>query len=222
MHIVIAGGGTLGRELVKRLLPTRHDLVVIDLDRSACETIYAKFGTTVLTGNATSLEVLEQARIDKCDAAIGVLKKDADNLAFALLAKHYGVKSILVSMIDPRYEPIYKSAGVTNIARATDLLIDQLVINLESPRLRKVITIGGELEICIISIPPEAPYSGTSLAGIREIRGFPRELAFPCLFEEAAQQFRIPLDDTVVRGGDRLFVSGRREDIVKAARILGD
>ena len=160
-----AGGGIIGTALAKRLMQHKHDVVIINSDQSVCEEIYAKYGTVTINGKATDLDVLESTKIDKCDATVAVLKNDADNLAFSLLAKHFNVKQTLVRMNDPKYENVYKIAGVTNIARATELLIDQLMVNIESPDLRKVIGVGN-IDICIVNVPENSRCDGQTIASL--------------------------------------------------------
>ena len=65
MYIMIGGGGFIGKGITKELVELRHDVVVIDNDPEACEDIYAKYGAITIQGNATELETLESAGIDK-------------------------------------------------------------------------------------------------------------------------------------------------------------
>ena len=162
MYIIIAGGGLIGRGLTQRLVENKHDVIVIDTDPRVCEDIYANYGAVTINGNAGDIHVLESARIEKCDVAASVMRNDADNLAFVLLARHFKVPQVLVRMSDPKYEEVYKTVEVSQIARATDLLIDQLMVSIESPDLRKVIGIG-DLEICIVNIPEDVRCAGDRL-----------------------------------------------------------
>ena len=84
---MIAGGGLIGKGLAQRLVQQKHDVVVIDQDPNVCEEIYAKYGAISIQGNATDLETLESAGIERCEVAVAAMRNDADNLAFALLAK---------------------------------------------------------------------------------------------------------------------------------------
>jgi len=44
MYIVIAGAGLVGTGLARRLIESRHDVVVIDQDRAVCERIASGLG----------------------------------------------------------------------------------------------------------------------------------------------------------------------------------
>src|SRR6056297_81888 len=137
MYIVIAGGGVVGRNLVKQLVG-KHDIVVIDLDKEVCERIYSEYGAISIQGNATKINTLKEAGLEKADIAVGVMSNDADNLAFSLLANNFGVERIMVRMRDPEYKSAYQLAGATTIAGVIDLMVEELILDIEQPEVRKV------------------------------------------------------------------------------------
>ena len=219
MYIIIGGGGLIGKGITKKLSELKHDVVVIDIDPEACEDIYAKYGAITIQGNAAEIETLESAGIDRCDVAIGAMSNDPDNLSFSLLAKHFNVSQIVVRMKDPKYEEVYKTAGVNNIARGTQLLIDQIMVNIESPDLRKVISLG-DIEICIFDIPENASCIGDTLADVVSQEGFPRKCTITCIFDDSSNLFIIPRGDHVLNARDRIFLCGLIIDIQEAVRFF--
>ena len=78
MYVVIAGGGLIGGSLARKLAANRHDVVVVERDKSVCEEIAARIGVLSINGPATSIEALEEAGIQKADVAIGALPRDGD------------------------------------------------------------------------------------------------------------------------------------------------
>ncbi len=219
MYIVLVGGGLIGKGLTKALVEAKHDVVVIDKDEEICEEIYSHYGAITINGDATKIETLKNAHIEKANVAIGVTPEDSINLSFAILAKHFGVKQIMVRMSDPSYEDVYKFAGATNIARATDLLIDQFIINIETPELRKVISIG-DLEIDIINVPENSPFDGKTVLELVREKGFPEDVNVTAIYKDKEKKFIAPRSHDIINGKDRLFLCGRRERIRKAAKII--
>jgi len=219
MYIIIAGGGLIGKGLAQRLANQKHEVVVIDQNPEVCEEIYARFGAITINGNTTDIEVLESAGIDRCDVAVATMKDDSDNLAFSLLAKHYDVKQIIVKMNDEKYEKIYKTVGVKNISRGTELLIDQIMLSIESPELRTVISLGS-IEISVFIIPEKAACVGKTVAEVVNQKGFPRQIIITCVYDDSEDSFSVPRGDTVLRARDRVFLCGSRRDIEKAIKFL--
>ncbi len=219
MYIMIAGGGLIGRGLAEQLVKQNHDVVVIDIDPEVCENIYSRYGAVTINGNATDLDTLESAGIERCDVAVAVMQKDVDNMAYTLLAKHFTVSQIIVRMIDPKYEDVYRSFGVKNIARSTKLLIDQIMVNIESPELRKVISLG-KIEICIYNIPDNVSCEGKTVAEVVNESGFPREVNIACVYKDSLNNFVVSHGETILSAGDRAFLCGTREDIKSAVKHL--
>ena len=219
MYIIIGGGGLIGKGLATQLVAQRHDVVVIEKDPETCEDIYATTGAVTVNGSATDLSILESAGIDKCDVVVAAMRGDSDNLSFALLAKHHDVEQVIVRMNDPKYEAVYKTVGVHNIARSQELLIEQIMVNIESPELRKVISLG-EIEICIFDIPEKAECLGKTISEIANTTGFPRRLIVAAMYDESTQTFIVPRGDTVLNAKDRLFLCGSLSDIKAATKFL--
>lgn len=219
MYFLIGGGGLIGSGLVQRLTEKKHDVVVIDRDHGVCEDIYAKYGAVTIHGNATDLDTLEDAGIEHCDVAVATMKNDADNLAFAMLAKHHGVSQVIVRMNDPKYEDVYKAVGVKNISRGAELLISQIMFTIESPELRTIISFG-EIEICIFIIPRGAECAGCTVANLVSNSGFPDSVNITCVFKNSTHSFIIPRGNTVLEEEDKVFICGSIEDIRVAIKYL--
>ncbi|MBN2572822.1 MAG: NAD-binding protein, partial [Ignavibacteriales bacterium] len=63
MNIVIAGAGEVGYHLVKQLSNEEHNISVIDPDSSRLDKVSSISEVMTINGSATSLEVLEKAKI---------------------------------------------------------------------------------------------------------------------------------------------------------------
>ena len=78
MHILIAGVGALGRQVAESLVALRHDVVAIDISKSACEAVYAELGVVAVHGSATDVHVLEEAGARKADVVVTAMHSDAE------------------------------------------------------------------------------------------------------------------------------------------------
>ncbi len=220
MYIIIAGGGVVGRKLTKRLVK-KHDVVVIDIEAEICERIYSKYGAVSVCGNATDIHVLKDAGIDKCDVAIGTMRKDTDNLAFTILAKNYGIDKILVRMRDPDYKNAYKLAGATNIGAIVDMIVDSFVIDIEQPNIRKVVSLGnGKAEVSIITLPQESKSSGKTVSEIVNSKGFPQNCVIAGIYDQEDDKLIIPRGNKKIYGKNQVFLVATRNNMKKAAKFF--
>jgi trk system potassium uptake protein TrkA len=220
MYILIAGGGIVGRNLTKKLA-ANHDVVVIDLDSEVCKRIYSQYGAVSICGNATKIGILREAGIEKCDVAVGVMRNDADNLAFSILAKNYGVEDILVRMREPEYKSAYELAGATNIAGTMEMMVEKFVTDIEQPEIRKVVSLGdGKAEISIITLSENSRSSGKTISEITSNSEFPKKCVIAGIFNQDKDELIIPRGDKRIYSTNQVFLVGTRENIEKAANIL--
>jgi len=221
MYIVIAGGGVFGQALATRLVDNRHDVVVIERDKSVCEFLSAKVGALAIHGTATNIDVLEDAGIERAEVAVGALPSDADNLAFTLLAKKFEVPRILVRMRDPRYDAAYRIAGGTMAVSVSELFVNQLTLEIEQPTLQQVATFGGgKAAIVVATIPEGAKVHGQTVQRIAQSRDFPEECVVAGIYRRDTKQFIFPRGAIQLLAGDQVFLAADISHITAAAQHL--
>ena len=220
MYIIIAGGGIAGRNLTKSLVQ-KHDVIVIEKDQNVAEKIYSRYGAVTVLGSATRIDILKEAGIEKCDVAIAVMKDDADNLSFSLLAKNFGVEKILVRMREPEYENAYEMAGATNIAATMELIVDRFITDIEEPDVRKVASLGdGKAEVSILTIPAQSPISGMEISDIVSQKNFPENCVIAGIFDKEQDRYIVPRGNRQIFAGNQVFLVASKYDMKKAADFL--
>jgi trk/ktr system potassium uptake protein len=222
MRVVIAGAGLVGRGLARRLLADRHDVSVVEANRETCERVYAQIGATMIHGSATSIQVLEEAELARADCAAGVMRNDADNLCFALLAKNMGVERTIVRMRDPAYEDVYRMAGVSQVLNIVDLYLNQFVWEIEDPHMREVTSFcKGRASIVFVKVSERSHAAGRTVAAIAQHSSFPDDCVVAGIVRAESDDFIIPRGDVRVAVGDRVYLAAGNENIHKAVKFLG-
>jgi trk system potassium uptake protein TrkA len=222
MYIVIAGIGAVGGGLAAKLAENRHDVVVIELNREICDEFAARHGVVAVHGSATDIGVLEDADIKKADVAIALMGNDADNIAFALLVKHFEVPRIIARMNDSRYRTAYEQAGATNVVNPADIFIDNMILDIEQPSFLRVATLGGgKASVIILKIPKDSKADGKTIAEITREEEFPRDCVVAGIYRTDTNEFIIPRGDRKFKVGDSIFLVADAKDIRKAANYLG-
>jgi trk system potassium uptake protein TrkA len=220
MYIIIAGGGIAGRNLTKSLVQ-KHDVIVIEKDQNVAEKIYSRYGAVTVLGSATRIDILKEAGIAKCDFAIAVMRDDADNLSFSLLAKNFGVEKILVRMREPEYENAYQMAGATNIAATMELIVDRFITDIEEPDVRKVASLGdGKAEVSILTIPPDSRISGMKISEIVSQKNFPENCVIAGIFDKKQDRYIVPRGNREIFAGNQVFLVASKDDMERAANFL--
>jgi trk system potassium uptake protein TrkA len=89
--------------------------VLIDNDEARCEDLSQEFDAFVLEGDGTHPELLQKALIEESDALVASTNSDALNTVIAMLAKRFGVPTIIVKLKDLGLRAACQEMGVARI-----------------------------------------------------------------------------------------------------------
>jgi len=211
----------VGGELAARLVENKHDIVIIDRDKEVCDRLYSELGIVAIHGNAAHIETLNEAGIKKADVIVASMRDDVDKLACVTLAKSFGVQRIVVRMRDPAYAEAYKIAGATSIVRVMDLLINEMIMDIEQPEVRRIMTISsGRGEIFMVVIPKGAKVAGKNVESITKSQKFPNQCVFIAVHNPSVEEISFPKGEHIINEGDSVFLIAPAEDVKKAADFL--
>ncbi|MFN7132828.1 MAG: potassium channel family protein, partial [Myxococcales bacterium] len=220
MKIVLAGGGRVGALLAARLMQERHAVTVVERDRAACERLFEELGVLTVAGDATDPRALQDAGLRGADIAIGVLARDADNLAFASLARAMSDARIMVRMLDDAYRDAYRLAGVRELVAEADLVVGRMATAIEFPQIQGSLPLpGGDAIVFELSIGPRALVNSKTVAQVRADERFPRDCVF-IGFADAQGGIELPTGTSVLRAGQVAIVVARRAQLAAAVAFL--
>ena len=116
MRVIIVGVGDIGYELTRDLTRTgSHEVVLIDSNEARCKDLSEEFDAFVLEGDGTHPELLQKALVEESDALVASTDSDALNTVIAMLAKRFGVPTVVVKLKDLGLRPACQEMGVAQI-----------------------------------------------------------------------------------------------------------
>ena len=214
MYVVIAGAGKVGWNLARELMAKRHEVTVIESDRSRYLTVEQELEHAIQYGDATELWVLERAGINRADLTIAVTGDDEDNLLICQLAKEkYLCERIIARCNNPRNLTHFKLLGIQPAVSATDLILR--LIEHEVPRygLVHLLDLPEErLEIIELVVGDDCEAAGRRVADLALPDG---ALVISVLRDGSGF---VPTSESVIEGGDEVLVvldPGLEDDITR-------
>jgi trk system potassium uptake protein TrkA len=112
-------------------------------------------------------------------------------------------------------------AGATSIVRMADLLVNQIMTEVEQPKVKKITTLGGgRADIYAVKIPSKAKSIGKTIREIAGTRDFPQECVLIGIYRQEQDDFLIPRGDHVLEEKDTIFLVSKPEDIKRATDSL--
>jgi trk system potassium uptake protein TrkA len=220
MRIVIAGGGRVGSVLAARLVSEQHTVTVIERDSATCTRIFEEVGAVTVCGDATSPQTLEAAGIATADVATGVLARDPENLAFAMLVRSMSPARVMVRMLDTSYREAYRLAGVKELVAEADVVVAKMTTAIDFPEVAGSLPLaGGDALLFELAINPRALVTGKTVAQVRTMEGFPRESLFIGMVDPEGKTV-VPDGSTVLKAGHTMILVARRTQLGPAVEFL--
>ena len=119
-HVIVAGGGSTGRHVIRELISTKTRFVVIDHSREQLEQISEELADgkmLYVVGDATIDQTLIAAGVQRAEGVVTTLTEDRDNLYVTLSARTLNPSArIVAKVISPDAVKKMMRAGATSAA----------------------------------------------------------------------------------------------------------
>lgn len=220
MRIVLAGGGRVGSVLAARLVSEKHTVTVIERDSATCTRLFEEVGVLTVCGDATNPQVLEAAGIVGADIAAGVLARDSENLAFAMLVRSMSSARVMVRMLDTSYREAYRMAGVKELVAEAEVVVSKMATAIDFPQVAGSLPLAsGEAILFELAIAPRALVAGKTVAQVRGMQGFPRDVVFIGLVDPDGHTV-LPDGSTALKAEHTVILVARRTQLAQAVECL--
>jgi trk system potassium uptake protein TrkA len=121
MKIIIAGAGEVGFHLAKLLSYESQEITLIDSDKERLNYADSHLDIKVIKGDATSINILHNARISETDLFIAVTSSETCNITACVLAKQLGAKKTVARISNAEFIDHQEEVGFTKFG------IDELI-----------------------------------------------------------------------------------------------
>ncbi|WP_452222600.1 Trk system potassium transporter TrkA [Lacinutrix chionoecetis] len=239
MKIIIAGAGEVGFHLAKLLSYESQEITLIDTDRESLSYADNHLDIKVLKGDATSIAMLKEAKVEGSDLVIAVTASETTNITVCVLAKQLGSKRTIARISNTEFIKHKDEVGFTRFgidelispealaASEIQLLLSQSAFN-ESYEFED-----GALTMVSLNLSRTASFVGKT---VREAAQYFSEIHFvPIAIQRFGTQYTIiPRGDTQFKEGDSVVfitsagggeelckMTGKTNTAIKNVMILG-
>jgi len=220
VRVIIVGGGLAGTNLAHALANGGHSVTLIDRDPDVARRGFTEHGVATIVGDGTEPRVLAVADARKADVVAAMLRRDADNLAVAAIARDMGAKRVLARFRDPAYRSVLVSAGVDQIFGEVETMVGALEVAVEFPRVRHSMVLGqGDSIAFEIAVPEQAHVAGKTVRELGMASEFPRSVVIAGIAPPDGPVV-VPRGDAIIHGGETVVLVARREDVRQTIDFL--
>jgi len=169
MFIIIAGAGRLGVLLAKKLKEDNHRVTIVDKSQTVCHKLAEELKSVlIIQGDATSSQILKEAKVEKADVLVSTTSSDADNIIICNIAKDvFSIKRTVSRVNDHQHLPLYKHMDVDVPIDSTSILARIVEEEASFSDVMNLLSIKkGRLSIVRVDIPEGSPVVNKTLRDV--------------------------------------------------------
>jgi len=239
MKIIICGAGEVGFHLAKLLSYESQEITLIDSDRDSLAYADNHLDIRVVKGDATSISVLKDARIESADLLIAVTSSETTNITACVLGKQLGAKRTIARISNTEFIQHKDEVGFTKFgidelispealaAKEIELLLHQSGFN-DTCEFEE-----GALTMVGLILSKTASFVGRTVKEAGEL--LPEIHFIPIAIQRHGTHFTIiPRGDTLFQERDQVYfitspggvdelykITGTKKEDIKNVMILG-
>lgn len=223
MKIIIAGAGEVGFHLAKLLSFESQEITLIDTNKDSLLYADNHLDIRVIKGDATSISILKDARVNTSDLVIAVTSSETTNITVCVLAKQLGAKRTIARIsntefINHKDEVGFTKFGIDELISPEALAASEIKLLLDQSAFSDTYAFeDGALTMVGLDLSRTMAFAGKTVKQAAQI--FPEIHFVPIAIQRFGTQYTIiPRGDTMLKEGDHVvFITseGGAEELCK-------
>jgi trk system potassium uptake protein TrkA len=224
MNIIIAGDGEVGFHLAKMLHDERHNITIVDPHEDLLKMLESHTDILTITGDCTSISVLNRAKVNKADLLISVLHDEQTNLISCILAKQLGATRTIARInnteyLTPQTKELFKKQGVDELVCPERIAADEIIALLKQTAATEIYNFShGRLSLFLIKLEKNALVLNKTLNQIAQENP---QLDFRAVAIHRRGKTIIPTGNDLFLANDLTYVITKPDGIATLLRLGG-
>jgi len=226
MKIIIAGAGEVGFHLAKLLSFESQDITLIDTSRESLAYADTHLDIRVVRGDATSISVLKDSKVQGTDLVIAVTSSETTNITVCVLAKQLGAKRTIARIsntefLDNKEEVGFTKFGIDELISPEALAANEIELLLQQSAFNDSYEFeNGALTMIGLSLSRTAAFVGKTVKEAAQI--FPDLTYVPIAIQRFGTQYTIiPRGDTSFKEGDQVYFTTTKSGVDEIYKLTG-
>ena len=216
MRIIIIGAGELGQLVASKLSALQHDVTVVDILSEGLNRIRGTLDAMLLEGEGTNVEILKRAGAENADVLLALSGDEAANILACQIAKRLGTTETICRIYsqkifspDDGITPEY--LGIDKAFSSIDESVELIQSILHNRVLHEQIAFSNpDARIAIVSVPLNSEITNVPVKDL-PCKDLLKKIRFAAMVRD--NSLVVPHGDTLLQPGDRIYISGRTEDV---------
>ena len=218
MNVIIAGAGEVGIYIAEKITAEAHDVTIIETDPAKVAGISNTLDVNVISGNASSVQILKKAMVQNCDLFLSLTNNEEVNIVSASIANRLGAKKTIARFDNTDFrktsEFSYQSHfGINEMFSSkmfASLEMDSFIRNPGSLAIEHFAQ--GMVIMRRVIVDENSIYTEKEVSKL----DMPEDVKIACITRDG--KLIIPKGDTLLKAGDSILLIGETEKINKFQR----
>ena len=219
--VFIIGGGKISYYLAQELIQKGVHVKIVEKDEARAEELSELLPkATILIGDATYQEVLDEENFKGTDACITLTGMDEENVMISLYAKHNKVDKIITKIDRPSILKLVSTLGLGTVVSARNVIANHIVRFVRSysaatdEAADTLYKIGGKAEALEFTVLET--FKGVNIP-LKELT-IKKNVLIGGIVRN--NEFILPTGDSTLNVGDRVIVVSEEKQFTKLSQIL--
>lgn len=221
--VFIVGGGKIAYYLAQELSESGVSVKIMEKDEERAEELSALLSSaTVILGDGTEQNLLEEESFKRMDACVTLTGMDEENVIISLFAKQSGVDKIITKVDRTSILNMVKQLGLDTVVSPRNVIANHIVrfvrayqnVNVGDDGIDTLYRIGEQAEVVEFTtgenfVGKDKPLKDLSIKDNVLIGGIVRN-----------GEFILPSGDSKIKVGDKVIVVTAEQQITELSKIL--
>ncbi len=226
MKIIIAGAGEVGFHLAKLLSYESQDITLIDTNTESLSYAENHLDIRAIKGDATSISVLQKAKVETADLIISVTGYESANITICVLANELGVKQSIARISNTEYISNngivgFKKFGIDELISPELLAANEISLLLNQSAFTETYQFeDGALIMVGTTLTENASFIGKTVQEAAKL--VPDLMFMPLAIQRESTSFTIiPRGNTLFKAGDQVYFITTAEGVEPLRKSIG-
>ncbi|MFH1591097.1 MAG: NAD-binding protein [archaeon] len=211
MRIIVIGGGEVGKAFANMLSSEKHIVSLIESDEAHAKELSNSTDALIIHGDATQMQILKDAGIEKADAVAAVTNDDKTNLMVCEIAKSLEITKVVARVNNPENEELFTKLKVTDLVPVVGITVTRLRQLLSSTGERVIATLGsGNIQVFEITLDEDSKLIGKP--------AIIKDAVIGTIYRNG--DLIIPESSTTLEKGDVLIVLAKSGHVDKLRKLI--
>lgn len=219
--VFLIGGGKVAYYLAKNLIENGVDVKIVEKDKQRAEELCTELPkATIVLGDATEHELLDEESLKNSDACVTLTGMDEENVIISLYAKSKGIAKIITKVDRPSVMDMVKKLGLDTVFSPKEVIANHIIRMVRAHQgdsgsgINTLYKLSDKVEALEFTVGDDFEEQNVPLKKLK----IKRKVLLGGIVR--GEEYILPTGDSVLLRGDKVIVLAEAKSVTALSHIL--